>query len=166
MTREEKLFSILLTIKNINYKSATMIQKVLFIWNQEAKGTWLFVPNNFGPVSFDVIDDMSFLETRNYLFVQQNHNEIIYELTKKGDNILDTLNQKFFDTSNSLLQVVEWANEKGYNYVVRYVYHFYPMFTSKSLIKEKIMEGANDDWIRDAERSKELLNKKLQKSQS
>ena len=167
-SKEKKLFLILHCINKLNEPFITRIQKTLFIYTQEFDENLLtYIPNNFGPNSFELSDEISFLVNNNFINEKLEENATKYYLIKRGKEILKNASmlEKYEKEIRILWQIVNYANDWG-SLLVGYVYKNYPKYIEKSLILNEVVERMSDDRKRDATRSIEILRKKIQESRN
>lgn len=166
INREKQYFLILQTIKELAEPLTTRIQKTLVIFTEEYdQNAFIYVPNNFGPNSFDLQDGIDFLKNNNFISENRTNIYSVFKLTEKGMNIFEKIKsgKKYQHESEILSQLIWYVNNEFKERLTDYVYEYYPKYTIKSLIIDDVMERMTDERKRHAKALRDILREKIQK---
>lgn len=123
-------------------KGNLFIQKEMFLIVEEVypelREELEFIPYNYGPYSFKLVNMLSNLKNDNLIYSFENIDANEYAITKKGEKYLNQIDFPS-DIIKKVSKLKIGSNKLGYKGLLRYVYFNYPKYTKNSKIKDDVL---------------------------
>ena len=145
----KKLVLLVLGLADGRIETDTRMQKLAFLVNQEVFFNWAkFEADKFGVYSKELMKAVDKLEKEGKLiYVWDNDGVSRYYLTEKGKEeakkLLEQLKEENEYKLKKAMEIIQRHKDDPIPYLVAYVYKYYPEYSKKSIIKEKV-----EKWIR------------------
>ena len=144
----KKLVLLVLGLADGHIETDTRMQKLAFLVNQEVFNWAKFEADKFGVYSKELMKAVDKLEKEGKLiYVWDNDGVSRYYLTEKGKEeakkLLEQLKEENEYKLKKAMEIIQRHKDDPIPYLVAYVYKYYPEYSKKSIIKEKV-----EKWIR------------------
>jgi uncharacterized protein YwgA len=145
--KAKKLVLLVLGLAGGRIITDTKMQKLAFLVNQEVFNWVKFEATEYGPYSKELMKAVYELEKEgNLVYVWDKDGLSRYYLTEKGKQevkkLLVQLKNEDEDKLKRAKEIIQRHKDDALSYLIAYVYKYYPEYTEKSKIKDKIKE-----WI-------------------
>ena len=139
----KKLVLLVLELAGGRIITDTRMQKLAFLVNQEVFKWVKFEANDYGPYSKELMKAVYKLEKeKKLIYVWDNDGLSKYYLTEEGkkdaENLLKELKREDEDKLNRATEIIQTYKDAPIPYLLAYVYKYYPKYTEKSKIKDKV----------------------------
>jgi len=144
----KKLVLLVLELAGGRIITDTRMQKLAFLVNQEVFNWVKFEAKDYGPYSKELMKAVYDLEKeKKLIYVWDNDGLSKYYLTEKGKqeakNLLERLKAEDEDRLKRATEIIQRHKDDTLSYSIAYVYKYYPEYSEKSKLKDKV-----EEWIR------------------
>ncbi len=132
--------------KNPIINGVLMFTKQFFVFvkeiEKELDTEFKFIPYDYGPYSFVLINILKFLAKSGYIKIVKESDRQDFIMTDEGMEKAAEIYKIINDDSKKKLENLRReATQLGYSGVLRYVYSRYPEYTTASKIRERVLNG-------------------------